>query len=157
MKLLKRLIHKWLFTYDFHVKLLDGGKEQPVRAYPNDAGYDLYVSRSTLVPAHGTVNVPTGVAIKNNDVTAWILLTGRSSTLHKHGIIVNEAVIDDGYTGEMCMVAYNTTKKDIRLHPDMRIGQIIILPHTNCNFKYVDKFIVKKGERGLSGFGSTGK
>ena len=155
MNWLKKIIHKWLFTYTFDLQVIGGGKP-PIRVYKNDAGYDLTVLSSINIPAGEMINVPTGVRCKSTGVPAWLLLTGRSSTLIRHGLIVDDGIIDDGYTGELFIKVYNVTKKDVRLHPDMRIGQMVPMIHINCNFRYREKFKVKRGERGDKGFGSSG-
>lgn len=153
--LLKRVIHAWLFTYYYDIKIIEGGRE-PVRAYKNDAGYDLFVSKSINIKPNSLKNVPTGVAVKGQSHNAWIMLTGRSSTLIRHGIIVDTGIIDGDYTGELFIKVYNTQKEEISLYPNMRIGQIIVIPHTKIKFKYVEEFKTKRNERGNKGFGSSG-
>lgn len=153
---LKKMIHRWLFSYEYDLKILEGGRK-PLKTYKNDAGYDLYISRGVVIPAGQVVNVNTGVACKGSGVNAWIFLTARSSTLHRHGLLVDNAVIDGDYVGELSMVVFNPTKEDIYLHPGMRLGQIIVIPHTTIKFNNVEKLKIRKGERGDSGFGSTGK
>ena len=154
--LIKRLLHSWLFTYDMDIRLLDGVSNVPIRTYKNDAGYDLMVTRSVKVGAEEMATVNTGIAAKSNGVPLWLLLISRSSTLLKHGLIVDMAVIDDGYTGELKLKVYNTTSETVYLHPKMRIGQAIPMIHTHLNFRTVNEFTIKRGERGDRGFGSTG-
>jgi len=152
---IKEAIKSYLFSYDYDLVLLEGGR-MPTRAYKNDAGYDLYVTRAVTIPAGKIVNIPTGVACKSKR-PAWIMLTGRSSTLVKYGLMVNDAVIDGDYTGELSMKVYNTTKAPVHIPPHARLGQIIVLPHTQVKFSFKDKLHVKKGGRGTRGFGSSGK
>ncbi len=154
--MIRRLILRWLFTYKYEIVLQDEAKA-PYKTYKNDAGYDLYVYKTTNIPKKSIVNIPTGVHIKSKGAPAWIYLTGRSSTLLRHGLIVDDGVIDDGYTGEMCVKVFNPTNKDVTLYPDMRIGQIIIIPHTIGKFVHVKNLKVKPHERGTRGFGSTGE
>lgn len=153
---IKRIIHRWLFTYHYDLVLLDASRA-PIRAYKRDAGYDLFVSRSVKIPKGKIINVSTGVAIKANGVPAWILLTSRSSTMLRHGLVVNNGIIDCDYAGELSITVLNPTNEDVYLHPDMRIGQMIIIPHTNCIFTHKDKLKIRKNERGYKGFGSTGQ
>lgn len=152
---LKLKIHKWLFTYEYLFALREGGK-MPIRIYQNDAGYDLYVSENTVVRARSMINVPTGVSCLSK-IPAWILLTGRSSTLLKHGLMVNDGVIDGDYTGELFIKVYNPNEKDVLVPKGMRIGQIIVLPHTNIKFNRVVSIQNRiKNARGDRGFGSSG-
>jgi dUTP pyrophosphatase len=152
-KWLRRLVHRWLFTYQYDLVLMDGARV-PCRAYRNDAGYDLYVSRSIKIPVGQMINVSTGVVCRANGVPAWIFLTGRSSTLIRHGLIVDNGIIDADYIGELFIKIYNPSKKVVYLTPGMRIGQMIVMPHTSIKFKYVEK--IKVSGRGRQGFGSTG-
>ncbi len=152
----KRMVHGWLFTYEYEIQLMSMGKI-PIKAYKNDAGYDLFISRSVTIPPKQFVNVATGIAIKNKSHCAWIMLTGRSSALHKHGIMVDVGIIDGDYTGELFIKAYNTSKEVIHLYPNMRIGQIIVMPHTSIKWNLVNKLEVKSCERGNRGFGSSGR
>lgn len=155
MNWLRKALHKFLFTYDVHIMLHDGGRH-PTRAYPNDAGYDLYVSKSMSIPPKKYVNVPTGVSIKSTGQPLWLWLASRSSTMMSHGLLVDSAIIDDGYTGELFMKVYNLTEKTVHLPPGARIGQVVPMVHAQCRFTNTDKFHVKKGERGGKGFGSSG-
>ena len=153
---LKKLLHRWFFTYKFDLVYLCEGSKMPYKKYKNDAGYDLFISRSTKICVGEMVNVPTGIAIKSYGVPAWVYLTGRSSTLIRHGLIIDNGIIDDGYTGELCIKIYNPTKEDITLYPGMRVGQIIIMPLISAKFRMVERFKIKNHERGGKGFGSTG-
>ena len=155
MNLIRKFLHWVLFTYDMDVMIMEGGR-QPTRAYTKDAGYDLYVSKATKVPPHTYVNVPTGVAIKSNGVPLWLWLASRSSTMMSHGLLVDTAIIDDGYTGELFMKVYNLTDKVVHLPPGARIGQVVPMVHAQCRFRNVEQFKVKRGERGGKGFGSSG-
>ncbi len=155
MNFFRRFLHKVLFTYDMDLLIMEGGRK-PTRAHAKDAGYDLYVSKATKVPPRKYVNVPTGVAIKSNGVPLWLWLAGRSSTMMSHGLLVDSAIIDDGYTGELFMKVYNLTDKTVHLPPGARIGQVVPMVHAQCNFRNVERFHVKKGERGSKGFGSSG-
>jgi len=152
---IKFWIHRWLFTYNYQF-VLERGAKMPVRIYNNDAGYDLFVSKSVMARARSMVNVPTGVSCKS-EIPAWILLTGRSSTLSNYGLMVNEGIIDGDYTGELFIKVYNPKNEDVYIPKDMRIGQIIVLPHTNIKFNKVVKIQNQSiNVRGNRGFGSSG-
>ena len=151
----KMLFLRWLFTYDYDIHLMEGGKS-PIRIYKRDAGYDLYVSKSVKIPPRGKIQVPTGVAMRSK-IPAWILLTNRSSTLARHGIIIDNGIIDGDYIGELFISAYNSTGETVHIPPDTRIAQIIVLPHTSIKFNMTDYFSRKRDARNENGFGSSGK
>lgn len=154
-KFIKKVIHKWLFSYEYDLQILEGGRI-PTQPYKNDAGYDLYVAKNTVIKAKQMTNVSTGVACKNT-IPAWILLTGRSSTLIRYGLIVDDGIIDGDYTGELFIKVYNPGNKDFIIYPGMRIGQIIVIPKTFIRFRMKGVLRVRPGERGFHGLGHSGQ
>ena len=151
---IRNRINKFLFSYEFEILLMDKDAKVPLRAYKYDAGYDLYVSRTTEIKAGEMVNVPTGVAIKSKR-PVWFLLIGRSSTLLKHQLIVDIAVIDHEYTGELYAKVLNVGKETKVLSPNMRVAQIVPMHHSYGIFKKVAEF-TGDTVRGDKGFGSSG-
>lgn len=154
--LLKRAIHLWLFSYNYDIHLMEGGKV-PIRAYKRDAGYDLYTSKSvTLSWKDRRKNISTGISIRSK-IPAWIMMVGRSSTLMRYGIMIDSGIIDGDFIGELYIKAYNTTNETVHIPPDTRIAQIIVIPHTNIKFQPVECLVPKGGARNTYGFGSSGK
>jgi deoxyuridine 5'-triphosphate nucleotidohydrolase len=152
---LKKKILAWLFTYQYDIHIGPFGKI-PVRAYQNDAGYDLFISKSIVVPAGKGIEIPTEIYCRSK-IPAWIMLTSRSSTMDRWGVLVKDAVIDSEYTGELYIYVHNLTKKDVHLPIGIRIGQIIVIPHTTIKFNVVDKDRLINSTRGSRGFGSSGQ
>lgn len=151
---IKDILCKFLFSYDYDI-VIDENACQPTRAYQNDAGYDLYTNKSFSIKPNEMCNISTGIAVKSKR-SAWFLMTSRSSTLPKYGIMVEDGVIDGDYTGELFIKVYNTTKSVVVLPPHTRIAQIIVLPHTIVKFHQVGKLDVRDNKRGTKGFGSSG-
>lgn len=128
----------------------------PTRAFPDDAGLDLYVLCDTEVPAGKFVDVPCGVAVEL-PTWAWGFLTGRSSTLRKRGLLVSTAIIDCGYRGELFAGAQNLTNQTVTVARGERIAQLIVMPN-------LTQFLVPEWyerlqvhNRGVNGFGSSGQ
>lgn len=151
---LKKKIHEWLFTYHYEI-ICDKNGKIPRRVYHDDAGYDLYISESVIIAPFDKKDISTGIFC-NSAIPAWMFLTGRSSTLMKYGLVVDNGIIDGGYTGELFIKIINTKNEEVYLKKGTRIGQIIIIPHTSIKFFSVGKFSSEK-IRGYNGFGSTGK
>lgn len=78
----------------------------PARAYPGDAGFDLTVSADTFVRANSVADIPCGFDIEL-PIGWWGLIVPRSSTWRRHGVLVQQAVIDQGYRGPMFIVCFN--------------------------------------------------
>lgn len=127
----------------------------PTRGYKDDAGLDLYVSQTVEIQPHQFKDVPTHVAMDIPD-GYWVMITGRSSALRRHGLMVSQGVIDAGFTGPLFAGCFNLTNEVVRLERGDRVAQAILLPAPVIGFdpqwgKIRDK------ERGTNGFGSTGR
>jgi dUTP pyrophosphatase len=101
------------------------------------------------------VDVPLGVAIKVPEGT-WGLLTARSSTLRKHGLMVAQGVIDCGYTGPLFAGVWNMTDKPVKIEPGMRLVQYILMTNASLDVDAQEVEELPKTDRGASGFGSSG-
>lgn len=135
---------------------------QPIKGHSDDAGFDLYVSRETVIPPNSFVDVPSNTRMLLPEGT-WGYLTGRSSTLRTKHLLVNPGVIDRGYTGELYSGVWNMSDTEVTLKEGERIAQLIILPNPSEDMAVVrlmnDEFVHKarQSSRGHNGFGSTGK
>jgi dUTP pyrophosphatase len=126
----------------------------PHKHYPGDAGHDLAASRQVTVPPKSFASIPTNLAIAPPP-GAWALLIGRSSTFVRKGLYVNPGIIDNGYRGELMAAVYNMTDSPVTVRKGERISQVIILPQHAAEVVLVDH--IPAGDRGQSGFGSTGE
>ena len=133
------------------VKVLDQRlrEQMPAYATPGSAGLDLRAcidAPLTLEPG-STHLVPTGLA----------MILPRSGMGHKHGIVLGNLVglIDSDYQGELMVSAWNRSSTAFVLNPMERLAQLVIVPVLQVAFNVVDTFA--ESERGVGGFGSTGK
>lgn len=133
--------------------MLDEGAFIPERAHGADGGADLRSPVNALIPPGGSVVIDTGVHMEIPVGYAGFLKS-RSGMNVKFGV-VNEGVIDAGYTGSICVKLYNHSRDYYRVERGDRISQIVILPVVLCGFDRVYK--LEPTERGENGFGSTGK
>jgi dUTP pyrophosphatase len=127
----------------------------PTKAYADDAGFDLYCDEGLVIAPHSFVDVPLGVAIKVPEGT-WGLLTSRSSTLRKHGLMVAQGIIDCGYTGPLFAGVWNMTDKPVHIKHGMRLVQYILMTNASLGVEAQQVDELPKTDRGASGFGSSG-
>jgi dUTP diphosphatase len=137
---------------------LDPALPMPRYARPGDAGADL-MSRVdvTLPAAGGRALVPTGIAVAIPEGFAGLVLP-RSGLAMRHGItcLNTPGLIDSGYRDEIAVLLVNTDPEDdYEVHRGDRIAQLVIERVEEASFAEVDR--LPPSERGLDGFGSTGR
>lgn len=143
------------------IKVVKGADDViiPTRGSEYSAGYDLYAytdkEKVTIMP-HETVKIGTGLsmAIPEDQFGAIFARSGLST---KQGLApANKVgVIDCDYRGEIIVELHNDTNEEKVVQKGDRIAQMILLPYQDIIFHEVDK--LDDSERGMDGFGSTGK
>ena len=134
---------------------LGHGATAPYKKYRGDAGWDLTVSRDCVIPPNATCDVHTDIKI---DMPPYLYarIVGRSSTLRKHKLIVNEGIIDNGYTGELFVCVHNISDKPFHVKAGMRLAQVLFHTIEDVRWSEVEEIVPSAGRRGNAGFGSTG-
>lgn len=126
----------------------------PTRGYKTDAGYDLYTHGNYVIMPNDFVDVSCGVSVDLPDGT-WGLITGRSSTLRKRGLLVAQGVIDEEYTGLLYAGCKNLTDQPVEIKDGERVAQLIL--HYAPGQAYTPTWgAPRQKQRGSNGFGSTG-
>lgn len=134
-------------------KSLTGTAKLPTRGYEDDAGLDLYAAESTIIPGGEFRDIPMGLAVSLPD-GYWARITGRSSTLRKRELLVNEGIIDTGYIGPLYAGVKNLGRQPEAVMMGDRIAQLIL--HKVELFK-PEWGEVRPTARGSNGFGSSGR
>ncbi len=133
---------------------LDAEAQMPVKAYETDAGFDLPCTERQWIPPGATMDVSTGFAI-GMPPGWWGRIVGRSSTMRSRGLLVIEGVIDAGFRGELFTCVHNPTDKPIYVDPGDRLAQLLFLPVPAVHWHEVKQ--LSESERGVNGFGSSGR
>ncbi len=130
----------------------------PKRATEGSAGIDLCacIQDSITISPREIVKVPTGIAI-SVPKTCVSLLFARSGLSTKHGIgLANSVgVIDSDYRGEVIVALINNSAEPYTVTPNERIAQLCVMPVCVLPIEVCDS--LDDTERGMGGFGSTGK
>ena len=138
------------------ISRLEPSATLPTRAYPGDAGLDLYaVQRAVLGPGE-RVSIGTGIAVEIPDGRAGLVLP-RSGLASRHGIALVNApgLIDPGYRGEVRVLLLNTDRSaSFTVSPGDRIAQLLLVRTETPNVVEVQE--LEASERGAGGFGSSG-
>jgi dUTP pyrophosphatase len=130
----------------------------PVYNYESDSGFDLHSTVDLEIPALGRVLVPTGLSFDIKDGFE-IQVRSKSGLALKQGLMVlnSPGTVDNGYTGEVQVIVFNTNNHKVTIPKGMKVGQAVLCPVLNG--KWVDlirRNKINEKERGENGFGSTG-
>jgi dUTP pyrophosphatase len=148
----------------FHMETFftnDSNNEDPSYSKEGDSGFDLraYIdSPVTLKPLQRTL-IPTGLKFQLPPHTE-LQVRPRSGMALKHGITVlnTPGTVDEGYRGDVGIIAVNLSNEEYTIQPGERIAQGVIMTVIGSNSsKLIKKEELSSTERGNDGFGSTGK
>lgn len=121
------------------------------------AGLDLKSAESCVVPARESRSVTTDLILKL-PLNTYGRICSRSGLAFKHGIEVGAGVIDSDYRGIVHILIHNYSNTDYVVQCGDRIAQIVIQPYVMCDVVEVESVDeLQATERGVKGFGSTGK
>ena len=137
---------------------LDPDLPLPGYAHPGDAGADLVARIEVLLePNGGRAMVPTGIALALPDGYAGFVQP-RSGLALRHGVtcLNTPGLIDSGYRDELSVLLVNTDPEvPYRVRRGDRIAQLVVQRVESADF--VEVAALSDTERGLGGFGSTGR
>jgi dUTP pyrophosphatase len=143
---------------DVPVVRLDPDLPLPSYARPGDAGADLVAREDAVLEAGGgRALVPTGIALALPEGYAGFVQP-RSGLALRHGVtcLNTPGLIDAGYRDEIKVLLVNTDPAaPYKVTRGDRIAQLVIQRVEQAGFAAVDE--LPDSERGLGGFGHTGK
>ena len=143
---------------DLDVQLLHPRAHPPERTRPGDAGFDLRaVEDFSMAPGDRAV-VPTGIAIALPDGVAGLVVP-RSGLAARHGLsVVNgPGLIDPNYRGEVRVVLVNLGAEPYAGAAGDRVAQLLLVPFWAPAVRVVGELPPSVDDRGVNGFGSTGR
>lgn len=148
------------------IKKLSPNAKIPTYGDDGAIGADLYASEEKTIKAGERMLVGTGIAVSAEDTFAtrvpgvvkelegYFRVAPRSG-LSVKGIDVGAGVVDLSYRGEIKVVLINNSKDDKKVEVGDRIAQLIFEYALKSEFVEVEE--LDSTERGVGGFGSTGK
>ncbi len=138
------------------VRRLDARARLPTRAYPDDAGLDLYALEDGALGPGERGSIRTGIAVEIPEGQAGLVLP-RSGLAAKHGIALVNApgLIDAGYRGEVRVLLLNTDRSaPFPFCAGDRIAQLVLVKVQTP--AVVEVWDLALSDRGAGGFGSSG-
>ena len=127
--------------------------KMPTKAHKSDAGFDLYVSRTS--EKNGCLVCHSDVAFEIPE--GYVGLVFPRSSIANTGLMLTNSVgvIDSCYRGDvMCKFRKTGLYAHNYEHGD-RFAQIVIMPYPEIEFVEADE--LSESDRGTGGYGSSGK
>ena len=130
----------------------------PQYAYPTDSGFDLFSTEEVEIESFGRSLIPTGLHIDIPDGYE-VQVRSKSGLALKQGLMVlnSPGTVDQGYTGEIQVILFNTTKNNVIIKKGQKIAQAVISPVVSGKWIKLTKVDnINNKDRNENGFGSTG-
>lgn len=151
-------INQMAKTRTIKVELVHENAVLPKYAYPSDSGFDLHATEEVIVGPFGRALVPTGLKVSFEEGYE-IQVRPKSGLAIKQGLTVlnTPGTVDQGYTGEIQVIVFNTNNTTITIPKGMKVGQGVLCPVVQGKYVNIEQVgQVEDKDRGNNGFGSTG-
>jgi dUTP pyrophosphatase len=102
--------------------------------------------------------IPTGVHFDVPE-NYEIQIRSKSGLALNQGLMVlnSPGTVDQGYTGEIKVILFNTTNSSVVIKEGQKIAQAVVCPVVSGKWLNLTKVdIIKDKDRSVNGFGSTG-
>jgi dUTP pyrophosphatase len=155
---LEEEIYKSAMMRTIEVETIHPDAVFPKYAYPSDSGFDLHSTQELTIGPFGRILVPTGLKV-SFPKGYEIQVRPKSGLAIKQGLTVlnTPGTVDQGYTGEIQVIVFNTTKENVKIKKGQKIAQGVLCPVVSgkwIRMKQTEK--IKEKDRNDNGFGSTG-
>lgn len=138
------------------IKKLSDEAVVPVYQSREAAGFDFHSIEDKRLEPGGRTLIKTGLSMALS-FGYELQIRPRSGLAFKHGLTVLNApgTVDSDYRGEVMVLLINHGSEAYEIVKGERIAQGVIQEVTQAKFTVVDE--LEDTDRGVSGFGSTGK
>ena len=143
---------------DLPYQILHPDAVHPKYNYGSDSGFDLHSIDEIEIPPFGRVLVPTGLSFDIQDGYEIQVRTKSGLAINQGLMVLNSpGTVDNGYTGEVKGIIFNTNPTEVKIPKGMKFGQAVVCPVVNGAWVELNQVAkINKKERGSNGFGSTG-
>jgi dUTP pyrophosphatase len=155
---LEKEMEEYIPTIDLGYTKSNENAVDPKYAYYTDSGFDLYSTEDKWIHPFDRALIPTGLHF---DIPSGYEIQVRS----KSGLALNQGLmvlnspgtVDQGYTGEIKIILFNTTNQKVKIEKGQKIAQAVLCPVVSGKWiKMVEKDKLDNKDRNQNGFGSTG-
>lgn len=128
----------------------------PEKAYPGDAGWDVFAIKKVNIPGRGQaklISLGFSMAVPEG---YFARIEGRGSVHANTTLIHKGTPIDSGYRGEVFAIVGNIGDYPLTIEAGQKFGQMVFYPILNIEPEFVDELPVDT-ERGASCLGASDK
>ena len=139
-------------------KVLHPDATLPKYNYGSDSGFDLHSVNEIEIPAFGRALVPTGLSFDIQDGYEIQVRTKSGLAINQGLMVLNSpGTVDNGYTGEVKAIIFNTNPTSVTIPKGMKVGQAVLCPVVCGDYvRFESVNSIEDKDRGDNGFGSTG-
>lgn len=134
------------------VKRFKKTTRMPVKSHLPDVGLDIFMPKEFWIRPLETITVGLELAVSIPEGFAGMLVP-RSSITEK-GLIIQTAVIDPDYTGEIHLIVTNCSNDVQCIRESQRICSLVVYSVLNARIEEVEE--MTETERNTKGLGSSG-
>ena len=137
----------------------DNNKFMPFKAHASDAGFDIMAAcdDSCVIEPFGTTVIPAGFRMELPfGYEAQIRSRSGNALKRKFQVANSPGTIDSAYRGEVGVIIFNASDKELVIKRGEKIAQMVIQKVPEVNLVKVNAISLET-ERSENGFGSTGK
>lgn len=144
-------------TVEIKCRMSEDAKDLlPIKAHDDDAAFDLKSRIDTVVQAHQSALIPTGLYMELPPSYEAQVRPRSGLALKKSITVLNTpGTIDAGYRGEVGVILMNHGDNAFEVKRGDRIAQMVIQKLPEVKLIPVDE--LQDSARSAGGFGSTGK
>jgi dUTP pyrophosphatase len=158
VKTLEKEMENYSPKLDLGYVKLHSDAVEPKYNYETDSGFDLHSIEEIVIPAFGRALIPTGLSFDIKDGYE-IQIRSKSGLAINQGLMTlnSPGTVDNGYTGEVKGILFNTNNYPVTITKGMKIAQAVLCPVVNGKWvNLMKQNQIKEKDRADKGFGSTG-
>ena len=134
------------------VKRFKKTTRMPVKSHLPDVGLDIFTPKEFWIRPFETITVGLELAVSIPEGFAGMLVPRSSIT--ERGMIIQTAVIDPDYTGEIHLIVTNCSNNVQHIEEGQRVCSLVVYSVLNARIEEVEE--MPETERNTKGLGSTG-
>ena len=134
------------------VKRFKKTTRMPVKSHLPDVGLDIFTPKEFWLRPLETITIGLELAVSIPEGFAGMLVPRSSIT--ERGMIVQTAVIDPDYTGEIHLIITNCSNNVQHIEEGQRVCSLVVYPVLNARIEEVEE--MTETERNTKGLGSSG-